>query len=352
MYQISSQSACAVAFLFSISCSLATAAAESKPVLFATTIDSSSLTGTQEVELNLGDRLCNTELEIEWTISNPLETPIQWPRSTSSCGCISSFPKSLTIGATKQSDQPGSTTVRFKIKVPAKAESVTRQVVFWDDGGTAHLSANVKVNVMPYVRLETRTFSISDDSKTQKTIRLTATSDQIDMQTLKMTASGAELISLNYEPIDRKSGVLDLKLDPKLGSADSIQSELHIEMQLEGVPNSVDLITLHFTHRTTVIPKTPIFVSHGPEYRGNFVIRSAGLIDALADKQILEAFAIEGKGNKVTRVPLVVDTPSPSRALCKLSLSLSTGTNPKGFSPQRLLLKCGKWEHEIPCQFP
>ena len=351
MYQINYQSACAVAFLFSISCSLATTAADSKPIQFATTIDSSSLKGTQEIELNLGDQLCNAELEIEWTISNPLEALIRWPRSTSSCGCISSFPTSLTVEP-KKGDQPGSTTVRFKIKLSSKPESLTRQVVFWDDGGTAHLCAFVKVNVLPYVRLETRTLSISDDSKTQKTIRLTANSDQIDMQTLQITVSGAELIASTYKPIDGKSGDLHLTLDPKLGNADTIQSELHTEMQLKGVPNSLDAIMLHFTHRTTVIPKTPIFASHGPEFRSTFIVRSAGLIDALADQQILEVFAIQGKGDKATRVPLIVDTPSPSRALCKFSLSLTTSTKPPGFSPQRLLLICGKWQHEIPCQFP
>ena len=252
----------------------------------------------------------------------------------------------------KQSDQPGSITVRFKIKLPSNPESLTRQVVFWDDGGTAHLCANVKVNVLPYVRLESRILSISDDSKIQKAIHLTATSNQVDMQKLQMTVSGAELVSSTYKPIDSKSGVLHLELEPKLGSADSIQSELNIEMQLEGVPNGQDLITLQFTHRTSVIPKTPIFASYGNEFSSTFIVRSAGLIDALADQHTLEAFAIEGKGDKTIRVPLTVETPSPSRALCKLSLSLTTSTKSKSFSPQRLLLKCGKWEHEVPCQFP
>ena len=351
MYQINYLSACVVAFLFSISCSLATTAADSKLIQFANTIDSISIKGTQEIELNLGNQLCNTELEIEWTISNPLETPIQWPRSTSSCGCISSFPTSLTVDA-KKGDQPGSTTVRFKIKLSAKPESVTRQVVFWDDGGTAHLCAFVKVNVLPYVHVETRTLSISDDSKTQKTIRLTANSDQVDMQSLQITVSGAELVASTYKPIDSKYGVLLLTLDPKLGNVDTIQAELHTEMQLKGVPNTLDTIMLHFNHRTTVIPKTPIFASHGTEFRSTFIVRSSGLIDALADQQILEVFAIECKGDKATRVPLIVDAASPSRALCKISLSLTTSTKPQGFSAQRLLLKCGKWEHEISCQFP
>ena len=133
---------------------------------------------------------------------------------------------------------------------------------------------------------------------------------------------------------------------------DAIQSELRVEMQLDGVPNSVDLIMLHFTHRTSVIPKTPNFESHGSEFRSTFIVRSVGLLDAIADENTLEAFAIEGKGDKTIRVPLTVETPSPSRALCKLSLSLTTSTTPKSFSPQRLLLKCGKWEHEVPCQFP
>ena len=174
------------------------------------------------------------------------------------------------------------------------------------------------------------------DSKTQKTIRLTANSDQIDMQTLRMTVSGAELIASTYKPIDSKSGDLQLALDPKLGNADTIQSELHTEMQLKGVPNSLDTIMLHFTHRTTVIPKTPIFASHGTEFRSTFIVRSAGLIDALVDQQILELFAIEGKGDNATRVPLIVDTPLAFACPLQTIIKLDNQHQATGFLPSSL----------------
>jgi hypothetical protein len=353
MYQIRSQLACVLILVFSYSQSLM--AADPKPIQFASTLEPSCISGTQEVELNLGDQLCSDLLEVEWVVSNPLDTPFEWPRSTSSCGCISSVPTKFAIEAANNDSQPGSNTVRFKIKLPAKPETLTRQIVFWDEGGTAHLCANIKSLVIPHIRLQSKTITISDDTTIRKTIAVTASNDGVDLEKLQLIVTGPELVSFSFQADDHKTGSLQLELDPKAGIADATQSELIIEIQQLGIKCSQESLTLYFVHRTTVVPKSPIFVAQNDEYRSQIIIRSPGLIAALSDNETLEAFVIDNRSASTKRIPLFVNQSSPEpisdRSFCKLSITLSVSSKPVEFVPARLLLRCGKWEHELPCLF-
>jgi hypothetical protein len=130
---------------------------------------------------------------------------------------------------------------------------------------------------------------------------------------------------------------------------------LNIEIQQQSIKCSQESLTLQFVHRTTVVPKTPIFVAQNDEYRSQFIIRSPGLVAALSENKTLEAFVIENRSASTKRIPLFVNQSSPEpisdRGFCKLSITLSVSNKPSEFVPTKLLLRCGESEHELPCQF-
>ena len=328
-----------------------------KPLKFDTALEPASIKGTQEVVLDLGDQLCNDSLDVEWLITNALEQDVDWPRSTSSCGCISAVPQSLNIEGKRSGSQPATSSANFKIKLPAKPESLKRQIFFWDAGGTAHLQANIKVNVLPLVRFEKGTIELTDESKSTHAIKFTSATHDIDLKKQKITIDGAEVVSSRFESIDSKSGMMYMELDPKLLPPDTIQSELSVETVHQGV-STYQFIVVQYTHRTIVIPKIPSIVKQGDEYQCEFVVRSTGLTNALAHNMKLKAFAIDGggtKSNKKTMRPLAVEaTPNTTAgsSLNKVSISIQAPSQGKEAIPGRILLQCGDWEYEFECQLP
>jgi hypothetical protein len=325
-----------------------------QPAMFETTIDSSAVSGTQEVQLDLGDRICCEIIDVEWKILNPLPTSIKWPRSTSSCGCITNFPQSLSVPPANKRNDPGEELLKFRIKLPAKPDSLNRQIMFWDAGGTAHLQATVLANVLAPIRLEKQTLHIDDESRVTKVIGVNSASDEIDLRDLQMSLSGAEIVGTDFRASNRSTGTLRVEIDPKLAGSDSTQSTIQVDLQRNDSPIGQLPMTIHYKHRTVAIPKTPIFQKQGEEYRSQFVMRSAGLVAALIEKNPLNVFAIEQTGLKETKIALSVETPpsKPDIMLCKLDIVLRAGSIPKGFKPKKLLFQCGKWEHELLCQFP
>lgn len=353
MYQILLRVACVVG-IFLLTTTFSWSQSEPKSAAFESTIETKAVSGTQEVQLDLGDRICSDIIEVEWKILNPLATAIDWPRATSSCGCITNVPQSLAVSPAKQADEPGEEIVRFRIKLPTKPESLHRQITFWDAGGTAHLQATLSANVQAPIRLEKQTLPIESESKVTEVIRVTSTTDEIDLRDLQVSLSGAEVVTSAFSASDRSAGSLRVEIDPKLAGSDSTQSAIQVDIQRKDSPIGQLPMTIHYKHRTTAIPKTPIFQTQGKEYRSQFVMRSAGLVAALTDKNPLKVFAIEKTGSKETKIALAVETPAskPDSMLCKLDIVLRAGSIPKGFKPQKLLFQCGKWEHELLCQFP
>ena len=354
MYQNITRLACITSALFCAPRAIATD--PTKPIKFETTLEPISVKGTQEVILDLGDQLCNETLDVEWLIKNALEDRVEWPRSTSSCGCISSVPTSLVIEAGKPGSQPITSSANFKIKLPTKPESLKRQIFFWDAGGTAHLQANVTVNVLPLIRFEKGTIALTDESKSTHSIAFTAATNNIDVMNQTTTVSGAEVTSSRMDVIDSKSGVMHIELDPKLLPLDTIQSELSVETISNGV-STYQLLAVQYTHRTIVIPKIPIMEKQGIEYRCQFVLRSTGLTTALANKEELLAFAIEGddsKGSNKSKRPLKAEaTPNTTgSSLNKVSVSLQTSSKSKERIPKQILLQCGDWKYEFECKLP
>jgi hypothetical protein len=337
---------CCIFFL----ASLAFATDPPKPIQFESQIEPLAITGTQEVDLNLGNRFCNECLEVEWLIVNPFENKIDWPLSTSSCGCISSVPSSLAIEGTKPNEKASSVVVPFKIKLPSKRETLNRQILFWDAGGTAHLQANIKINIHPIIQLETRTIAVSEDAKVLREIAVSAGSEAIDLEKLTVTVSGAEITSSRFTAANKQSGVLYLELDPQLTPTDTIQSELNVETVCNDV-SSYQFMNIRYLHRTALIPKEPTFQIEGDSYRSQFVVRSAGLTEALAKEKSLQAFALDTIDGKEKPIPLEVETtPNASGStLNKIAISLrSTSTN-KQPKPTRIRLRCGDWEHTFTC---
>ena len=168
------------------------------------------------------------------------------------------------------------------------------------------------------------------------------------------TVSGAEVISSRMDVIDSKSGVIHIELDPKLLPLDTIQSELSVETIYAGV-STYQSIAVQYTHRTIVIPKIPIMEKQGNEYRCQFVLRSTGLTTALANKEELQAFAIEGDDSKVSNKSKLLlkaeATPNTTGSyLNKVSISLQSSSESKERIPKRILLQCGDWKYEFDCQ--
>jgi hypothetical protein len=320
---------------------------KSKTFEFNTIIDSKALRDTQEIELNLGDQFCGESVDVGWTIFNPLSDSIHWPRATSSCGCISSAPDSLTL-------EPSKSSLQFKIRFATKPESLNRQIIFWDAGGTAHLQANIKANVLSPIKLERSSLNILNDNKITQWIAIMSALDRVDLRKAQITAYAGEVIDSKFSPIDSSSGTLQLVIDPKLSGPDTTQSEVQIEVRVQDATVCQQPFWLSYVNRSTTLPKNPVFQAEGNVYRSQFIVRGAGLVRALSEKTELKAFAVAGEGKKRTQVALIVEksTSLPDSTLSKLAITLRTDTRPADFIPERLFLQCGEWQYEFPCQFP
>jgi hypothetical protein len=247
---------------------------------------------------------------------------------------------------------PKSVAVRFKIKLGNKPESLSRQVLFWDAGGMAHLQANIKAKVISPIALELNSIQIKADAKVTKSIKVRAIDERFDLQKLEMTVLASEVASQRFEASDARAGKLVLELDPKLALDDATQTELVIETKMKGTTICQQSVFVFYTHRSTTIPKQPTFQRDGNTYRSQIVVRSSGLVQALQDNQTIKAFAISSKDGKENRIPLVVDVSKslPDSALSKLAISLRTEDRPTRFAADKLLLECGDWQHTFECQ--
>jgi hypothetical protein len=114
----------------------------------------------QEIEFDLGTVKTSCEYVIEVTVANKLATKVQFTEISTSCGCLSGFPKDLTIE--KEKPLP----LRVAFRVPREEESFGKVVSLVDRQSDVQLRITFKGVAKHAVQLSKRVFPVTHEGLT------------------------------------------------------------------------------------------------------------------------------------------------------------------------------------------
>ena len=318
------------------------------PSLFKseTMIESEDSQVPKETIVDLGSQLCNTEVRIQWTITNKTTQEIDWPRMTTSCGCISGVSSSIVLPRNESKQ------MEITIKLPRSSESLTKQVTFWDANGNGRCQVTVKANVITPLKIEASELDVSDEKKHWASMAVTASHESIDLRKLSVAAFGVELVGSELKSEDGRTGVLRVELDPSQTFPPSIRSTFTFEVMQGGAFRGSSTVPIRFTARTITQPEPVYFRLVGKEYQTQIRVWSFPLAAELSKQS---NFVVEAASNDLAKLGSKFETniqpPTGKGPTCTITLRFVAPKSGTKDRPKQLRLKCGEWERVIECKW-
>jgi hypothetical protein len=314
----------------------------SSKIKLKTEIDKIQEASAFECVLDLGKQLCNSEIAIQWTICNHSAVPIDLPRMTVSCGCITGVPSNLAIASGETVE------LLLRVVMPRQQEDLKKQIVFWDERGNARFQANVKSTVMLPMELEHKVVSIDREEKHSITIPVRATNKGIELNKLRIKTYGAEVVESELHSIDGQSGSLRIEVDPKNTSEPTIRSTFIVEVtEANGKSSSLSL-PVTFVNRTITEPSKLFFQKTSKQCNAKLRVRS---IRFSAELMKGNSLSIEKKDSlgKWSPIPceLTLEPEAKTGPMRVLQINLTLETLQSLRVSEPLLLRCGPWEHKL-----
>ena len=314
----------------------------SSKIKLKTTIDKFQDASAFECVVDLGRQLCNSEVTVEWTICNRSTVPIELPRMTVSCGCITGVPSNLAISS------GGTIELLLRVVMPRQQEDLKKQIVFWDERGNARFQANVKSTVLFPMELEHKAVSIDREEKHTITIPVRATNKGIVLNKLRIKIYGAEVVESELYSMDGQSGSLRIEIDPKASSEPSIRSTFIVEVTEENEKSSSLSLPVTFVHRTIIEPSKLIFQKAGKLSHAKLRVRSVAFSSELVKGNSLSIEKKDRSGNwSPLSCELMLEPEAKTGPMRVLQINITSESLESIRGSERLRLRCGLWEHSV-----